>query len=490
MNNSTPSFWVWMSLYIVTGGCVIIGTSVWQGSDLIQEKTLALCELCIPILVTLCVLIRGWNQKWICLVVPIVLFVGMVLRMMPNNVASVYVINASVFAAFMPILYSIAIMHFIAHLLFGLHLPGYVDRLSIEKRWVNARNEIYISASLLSGILLVFGFIVRALRLFSLNIGLSPSNVPENVAFAGFALSVIIVPTALLLYLAMVHGHDVAIKILQSMDGTAWFGDKDKDNYSKLKLVIRDAWMYINYVARPRDGKGPLEGSDFGLVWRFLRRVDNAFFCSVVVALGISGVMVWLLLYLFSLAVTFERWVAVWAIVTTIAFDLAGVAILRVIPSWRIGAWVLGMVNIVIVSAFPVCAYIAADYIPQQFGGFRSEWYIASWNGKAGKSIIRDDRYWASPPPPPGAPAGPGSEDAVMVKVRYRSEKYLYLAPMSETKAQGGNAAPQKGEEVLPCIMVSTEGLAAISHEGRPKREARKRVKSIGKAAFPWYKVR
>ncbi|QSR85451.1 hypothetical protein [Methylacidimicrobium sp. B4] len=35
-----------------------------------------------------------------------------------------------------------------------------------------------------------------------------------------------------------------------------------------------------------------------------------------------------------------------------------------------------------------------------------------------------------------------------------------------------------------------TVRLAAISHEGRPKREAKSLQKSIGKAAFPWYKVR
>ncbi|WP_155996691.1 hypothetical protein [Verrucomicrobium sp. 3C] len=357
-------------------------------------------------------------------------------------------------------MYPIAITTFVAHLLFGSEGGKLVTHSAIEKRCARVRNALYGYISLMGVSLLVVGFIVRSTWFFLHRTGIVAANVGENLAFAGFVFSVILVPAGLLLYTGLVHGYDTALRLRRNQIVIASLSKPLSERDSRLWDEVKELWR-LN-LDRTQSGFWPSLWRSWRVCWWNWLEL----FVKALPPLLIAGIVAAVVVFFVESGcpnaamgngpVLFQIVSMVAAGGLVIAGGLAGSLILLAMPEHGDGGWLSFIGPMVYFVPFLLCPLKAADYIPQQFGGFRPECYVATWKDKAGRLIVPDERYRKQ------APAGLDSENGVLVKVRYRSEKHLYLAPVCETKREAGDPAGGKVQELPRCLMVSTDGLQSL----------------------------
>ncbi|VVM05360.1 hypothetical protein MAMT_00612 [Methylacidimicrobium tartarophylax] len=377
-------------------------------------------------------------------------------------------LSAIIFTFFVFFAFLYSLLQALVYIIYGhdLEIAGSKER--IEERCGKLRKDFSIPFSIVTTALAVLGCFVRSVWSADHGISFATTNVTQNLAIISIATGPFIAGFIALRYMTWIYLHDNSLMLLR--DNTDPIAEIVKGVRGSLQLSrrrsakgsVEDAWKWEREFLWRQWGK---------IVWQVLLPSIFVSFCAT----WILGTIMFSRYGQSSLPLEFWGFTFAycWSFGLLIPMCVAYFQMLATIPESRylvIGQWIFFGVSVLVGWTTdwgpPICGAM-----PQQFGGFRPEECIISWKEGKRKDVLPPEYYTRA-----DASAGsesktaPDGDDSTAprkwkIKVVYKTEKYLFLAPMCEEK--------QKLPWGWQSVMVSADGLESLHPfvlEPRPTR--------------------
>jgi hypothetical protein len=361
------------------------------------------------------------------------------------------------FALFALWVFTYSMLQALVYVLYGHDCESVGFKKEVEERCGELRKDFSAGVKLTAALTMV-GFFLRAVWSVDHGISFAAMNVSENLCFGVLLAAPFVASFMALRYVSLSYVRGVSLRLL-----------RDDDN--RLGDIVKGARDLI-LLSRRGAAKGSWKEA-WKWEWNFLQSqpveillyvLFPSFFVSLVPTLILGAIM-------------FARYGQPFFSLEFLTFTVAyGLACGFVIPicaaffqilaatSVEYGYQSVGQAIVFVLSmlvgfatdwGLPMC-----DVAPQQFGGFRPEECVASWKEEKRKDLVppayctrADSPAGSESKTPPGGDAGTPPRKW-KIKVVYKTEKYLFLAPMCEEK--------QKLPWGWQSVMVSADGLESL----------------------------
>lgn len=336
------------------------------------------------------------------------------------------------------------------------------DSELVRSRYAEAQKALSSVFARVTGVLLVVGFVFRAGWAYDRGVSFAAMNLTEDLAFSSLTWAPTIGGMAVILIVFLFYTHDTAMNLVRRRK-------MPQSDLSKYMRAFADLRPIVAEAASLQDGSA--KGWEywrrlFVTNWQFFwNQILNLVVCAlpVIVIVALTTGMLFVFAFPENLKSmpfdsTFLKVAAVYGLVlpVLILIILIGLYLPKyrliavIAPVGQIGAllWMLWFQSVQVV-----------ERAPQQLGGFRPERYIGTWKDGLETGALRAGYFQAH---------GDNRPDSIQQKnalprtwpreleinVVYKTEKYLFLAPMCVGK---GKPPPN-----WKCVMLSTEGLESL----------------------------
>lgn len=389
-----------------------------------------------------------------------------VLAALPNEALIFIIAVLGAFGAFVYVNALLSALTYIAEK--DYDRPSAAGRQGIEQRCGELRKRFlsFFSLTALTVLLGVFGFFERGFWSAARGVSFSVTNSIENVACIALLWLPTLVGSFVLLVTSLNYLEEVAVGLRRYREDPKSYDSKAGERWKELSRLLSEE---RDCVSRSLRGRGDCR--DFGASLRRVRSFGvnqkaNLFLQILWPALWIGlFVAMLLVIVLATERASVDKWLPftlMFAGAFGILYPLFGATLaiwMQVSDSRNPSAFALvALVLPLVFGKYSTFDFRLLEKIPQQFGGFRPEEYVATWKEPKGRETIpegyKETRL--------------GSERQAAIQVVYKTEKYLFLKPCRMPSSPGPEPPEWKA------VMVSTDGMESLVPP-RPVPEPTKR---------------
>ncbi|QSR86636.1 hypothetical protein EM20IM_09170 [Candidatus Methylacidiphilum infernorum] len=301
----------------------------------------------------------------------------------------------------------------------------------VNNRYAQAQKALFSLFSQLSGVLIILGFLPRAIKAYEHGISFAPLNITEDLSFFALFWSPTIVGTTVFLITYLWYLHYLSRQLVRPEDWT----QEEKEKIYKLRKIV----MRITKIKNPRINKRMRKL--LCLYHLFYNDQKRNLRGCVIVILILTIFVAFLVYYVnipdlryqiekkykINLIYFLNNFISY--ILKTLSYSMFFSSLLAglYIPNQRFAVWMNSIIRIIpliiIISNF-FEMISAIDKYPQQYGGFKPESYIAKWKGE---------------------------DKEKRITVVYKTDKFLFCKPEDAQKNPNWK-----------CTILSTEGLERL----------------------------
>ncbi|ACD82904.1 hypothetical protein [Candidatus Methylacidiphilum infernorum] len=288
----------------------------------------------------------------------------------------------------------------------------------VENRYAQAQKALFSLFSRLSGVLIILGFLPRAIKAYEHGISFAPLNITEDLSFSAVFWSTTIINTAVILITYLFYIHYVARQIVLAED---WI-EEEKIKIKKIKKMVKN-------IAQM---KLPWQKSIFKKIIIIPKRfIKNHIILRITLLVFFLIILFSITLYIIILHIDIIYYlkkepIYAYILLIILLTPISISCIISILYLPRRSIIVLdGSILLILCSLLIIPDIInSVDQYPQQYGGFRPEHYIAKWKGE---------------------------DKEKRISVVYKTDKFLFCQPEDAQKNPNWK-----------CSILSTEGLERL----------------------------
>lgn len=364
-----------------------------------------------------------------CIVLCIALIMLLLSESYINMVINIIILLFILILIFLFLLYlsPIVIVSYLTHFTWNENYKTFRNLDLVEDRYAQAHKALFSLFTRLSSVLIILGFLPRAIKAYEHGISFAPLNITEDLSFSALFWSTTIINTAVILITYLFYIHYVARQIVLAED---WI-EEEKIKIINIKEMVKD----IAKMKLPRDLCIKNISDWFIRNHRFGISCCTAFVFIIIITITImlysfiygntsciENIIICNLNYL-NEPIDYKYYIYILLIIF-IPIWISSIISLLYLPVARIYILCLNIIPILCSFLYISDIISAVDLFPQQYGGFRPESYIAKWKGE---------------------------DKEKRISVVYKTDKFLFCQPEDAQKNPNWK-----------CTILSTEGLERL----------------------------